>query len=228
MNIFSSFGHQFTKGMPYFAKSLDYWHPGYAWACTRTAYEKMGCGLYQEGILGSSDNIMAFSLIGKGLKAIQATSSYDYKESILEFQKRVRGLRLGYIPGVIRHYFHGTKKNRKYTERWQILLNHNYSPKKHLNVLSSGLIVPSTDCPSQLLTDIFNYFKERNEDEFFHDKIAKMTALEAEENVEETNMSSETNMLSVEEVPAEISVQSILAKVFTDIQTICLYETYDS
>ena len=28
------------------SKGINYWHPGYAWACTRKAYEKMG-GLYE-------------------------------------------------------------------------------------------------------------------------------------------------------------------------------------
>jgi hypothetical protein len=173
MSVFSSFGHQFCKGAPYVTKSLDYWHPGYAWACTRKAYEKMG-GLYEEAILGSADNVMALSLIGKGVKAVNENSTTDYKESILAFQQRVLGLRLGYIPGVIRHHFHGSKKNRKYTERWHILLKYEFSPQKHLQNMPDGLMVPTKECPEGMLADIFTYFEERNEDEFFHDKINKM------------------------------------------------------
>jgi len=205
MNIFSSFGSQFTKEMPYVTKSLDYWHPGYAWACTRQAYDKMG-GLYQDAILGSADNVMALSLIGKGLKAIHQNSSEDYKDSVIEYQKRVRSLRLGYVPGVIRHYFHGSKKNRKYTERWHILLKHGFSPKQHLHFQKDGLMVPSKTCPQQMLTEIYHYFKERNEDEFFHDKLAKMASITKEaDEVEE-----DTTQLTLDSMHTTTSFDSLL------------------
>jgi len=166
MNIFASFGNQFTKELPYVCKSLDYWHPGFAWACTRRAYEQMG-GLYESAILGSGDNVMAFALIGRGVMAVHADSTPAYKNSIYEFQCRARGLRLGYVPGVIRHHFHGSKKYRRYMERWKILVKHAFSPEDHLEILPDGLIVPSATCPPELLTEIYEYFAQRNEDEYY-------------------------------------------------------------
>ena len=166
MNIFSSFGNQYVKGMPYVNKQFGYWHPGYAWACTRKAYDRMG-GLYEAAILGSADNVMALSLINKGLKSINENSTDDYKQSVLNFQNRVRHLRLGYVPGVIRHYFHGSKKNRKYNDRWQILLKHEYSPSKHITTDKTGILVPTQSCPQEMLDEIMDYFRERNEDEFY-------------------------------------------------------------
>jgi len=77
----------------------------------------------------------------------------------------MKTLRLGYVPGVIRHHFHGSKKNRKYHERWQILVNHNFDPIKHIKKSENGLLIPTEECPKQLLDDIMMYFKERNEDE---------------------------------------------------------------
>jgi hypothetical protein len=124
MNIFTSFGYQFVKGQPYSKKLINFWHPGYAWACTRKAYERMG-GLYERAILGSADHIMSLCLMQKGLKSINPESTDDYKDSVAEFQERVKTLRLGYVPGMIRHYFHGSKKHRRYADRWQILLKHN-------------------------------------------------------------------------------------------------------
>ena len=166
MSVFTSFGHQFVKGRPYSQKLVNFWHPGYAWACTRKAYEQMG-GLYERAILGSGDHIMSLSLIQKGSSAINSESTDDYKESIAEFQDRVKRLRLGYVPGVIRHYFHGSKKNRGYAERWQILLKWGFSPTTHVTNDRDGILVPTKECPPELLKEIMDYFKSRNEDEFY-------------------------------------------------------------
>ena len=164
MKVFNSFGYQYEKGNNYINSGPDYWHPGFAWACTRKAYDKMK-GLFELGILGSGDNIMALSLVNNGLKSINENSTEEYKGAILDFQDKVKLLRLGYVPGVIRHHYHGSKKNRQYTERWEILLKHNYDPSIHIIKNKKGLLVPSDACPKELLVDIMNYFKQRNEDE---------------------------------------------------------------
>lgn len=165
MNIFSSFGYQYSKNRIYTTNNiLNFWHPGFAWACNRKAYEKMG-GLYENSILGSGDHNMALSLIGYAKKSVNKNVNIDYLNEILNFEKRIINLRLGYIPGVIRHYFHGSKKNRKYHERWLILIENNYSPLRHIKKDINGLLIPSENCPKKLLDDIYNYFLERNEDE---------------------------------------------------------------
>ena len=53
MRLFQSFGFQYNKGIKYTTGGLNYFHPGYAWAMTRRAYDKIG-GLYENGILGLS------------------------------------------------------------------------------------------------------------------------------------------------------------------------------
>jgi len=164
MSVFNSAGYQYSKGLPFSSNQPNLWHPGFAWAITRKAYNKIG-GLYENAILGSGDNIMMLSLIGQVDKGINAKSSADYIQSVLNYQKKMKTLRFGYTPGVIRHYFHGSKINRKYHERWLILLNHNYTPKLHITKDNTGIIVPTEDFPGQLKIDILNYFKERNEDE---------------------------------------------------------------
>lgn len=165
IEVFNSFGYKFTKGDSYSLKIPNYWHPGYGWACTRKSYNEMN-GLFDYDILGSSDTIMAYSIIGIGLKSIPQSSSNEYKELILDFESKIKHLRLGYVPGVIRHYFHGSRKNRKYNERLQILTKNNYSPKLHLKKNENGILVPSKHCPKEMLDQIYNYFKQRNEDEF--------------------------------------------------------------
>jgi hypothetical protein len=167
MNIFSSFGFQFTKNRTYgLVGANNLWHPGFAWAITRKAYDRIG-GLYDSSILGSGDNNIALSLIGKSMKSINNKASNGYKQSVLDYEKNMIGLRLGYIPGIIRHYFHGSKANRKYAERWQILVDHLYDPNEHVIKNKEGLLIPTSKCPKKLLEDIMRYFAERNEDEGF-------------------------------------------------------------
>ena len=36
---------------------------------------------------------------------------------------------------------------------------------KHLHLRPDGLLVPSPECPQQLLAEIYDYFAQRNEDE---------------------------------------------------------------
>ena len=164
INIFNSFGYSFNKNKKYLTKGIDYWHPGDAWAITRKSYEKIG-GLYDKGVLGSGDSIMALSFINKCIYMNNINYSDDYNNSMLEYQKKASKLRLGYVPGVIRHYFHGTKLNRKYTERWKILMKYNFSPIEHLNYDNQGILVPTNIFSSDFKEDIMNYFKDRKEDD---------------------------------------------------------------
>jgi hypothetical protein len=164
MKVFNSAGYQYCKGKTYCNNGINYWHPGFAWAITRKAYEKMG-GLYEVGILGSGDNIMMLSLLGNGEKAVNSNSHPDYINSIIEFQNKVKNFRLGYVPGIIRHYYHGSKQNRRYHERWEILLKHDYSPIEHIKKDKIGILVPTKSFSKGLKDDIYTYFNERNEDE---------------------------------------------------------------
>jgi hypothetical protein len=164
LNIFNSFGYCFEKKKKYLTKGTDFWHPGYAWAITRKAYEKIN-GLYDKGILGSGDSIIAMSLINKCNSMNNVSYDADYNNSMLEYQKLASKLRLGYTPGIIRHYYHGSKTNRKYTERWQILMKFKFSPSTQITYDSSGLIIPTNSFSKEFQDEILNYFKERKEDE---------------------------------------------------------------
>ena len=164
LKTFNSFGYCFNKNKKYTTFGNDYWHPGFAWAITRKAYEKIG-GLYDKGILGSGDSMMALSFINKVENALNMDYHDDYKNSILEFQKKAKKLRLGYTPGIIRHYYHGSKKNRQYTERWKILIDNAYSPVNHTTYDKNGILIPTQSMSKEFINDIFNYFKERKEDE---------------------------------------------------------------
>ncbi len=115
--------------------------------------------------MGSGDNVIALSVINKVQTFLNYDYHPDYKQSMLDYQVNAKTLRLGYVPGIIRHYYHGSKKNRQYTERWQIMIEHQYSPNLHLKYDSDGILVPRLFCPPKLKDDIMTYFKERKEDE---------------------------------------------------------------
>jgi hypothetical protein len=177
LQINSGFGYQYTHKRKYRARGgIHYYHPGYAWACTRKAYDQMG-GIFDKSILGSGDHNMALAFIGKGAISVNGNVTDDYKNSIVEFQNRAAGLKLGYVPGIIRHHFHGAKANRKYSDRWKILVNHAYEPSKHVTYDANGLIIPSAICPKEMIDEIFTYFSERNEDEGFMEAMESMAAL---------------------------------------------------
>jgi hypothetical protein len=165
MRIFSSFSFQHEKKQKFNKNDVNFWHPGYAWAITRKAYERVG-GLYEYAILGSGDNIMSLALINNGLNGINKDSTEGYKETIRDYQKKMRTLRLGYVPGVIRHHYHGSKINRGYNERWKILLENGYNPMEHVTHDSNRLLIPTKEMPVEIVTKIKSYFYARNEDEF--------------------------------------------------------------
>ena len=165
MSIFSSFSFQYCKNRKYSKTGITkMWHPGFAWGCTRKAFEKME-SLFEYSIFGAGDSNIALSLTGNGNISVNERVSSDYLQGVLDYEEKVKNLRIGYVPGVIRHFFYGSKKNRRYVERWQILVRHKYSPKLHITKDSNGILIPTKYCPKELLDDIKNYFFQRNEDE---------------------------------------------------------------
>jgi hypothetical protein len=142
-----------------------YWHPGFAWAATRKAINDLG-GLIDWAILGSADHHMAWAFIGKVADKLPKNIAPAYKRELETWQLRATHhikQNIGYVPGTIYHHFHGKKKNRKYVERWDILLKHDFNPDKDLKRDWQGLW-QFTEEGLRLRNDIRNYFRQRNED----------------------------------------------------------------
>ena len=169
LNIFTGFGYQYSKNFKK-GKGLNYWHPGFAWACTRKAYEQIG-GIIEEGILGSGDNITCHSFIKQAPQRLKKGMTNEYMDFVKDKQDKFDGLNLGYIPGTIRHFYHGKKENRNYYGREDILIRHKYDPNTFITRDAKGLIIPTETCPKELLKDIIDYFEERNEDEGIDDVV---------------------------------------------------------
>ena len=171
LNIYTGFGYQYCKGLIK-GMGINYWHPGYAWACNRSAYDQMGL-LYQSGILGAGDNILSHGFVEHETNSLKPGMTQMYLDDVKRFQDKIKGLKLGYIPGSIRHFFHGTKENRNYWGREDILIKYMYDPNTFIELNSDGLIVPSKIVPSNFIIDIFDYFKNRNEDEMLLAELEK-------------------------------------------------------
>lgn len=172
-HLLTGFGFQHvkkTKRSTRFKDVNHFWHPGFAWACSRRFYEKIG-GLYEYAITGDGDMLMASCFISNYASALPRDISEGYKNSLKDFESRTLNCRLGYVPGVIRHFFHGNINSRKYDLREQILTKHNYNPITHLTKNKNGLLIPSKDCPKELLTSILSHFQSKKEDKFLLSKI---------------------------------------------------------
>jgi len=165
MKIDKGFGYMHkdsgTKYTP--TDRYGFWHPGYAWACSRYAWEKMG-GLIDWAILGSADRHMAMAMIGQVRSSAPGNINLNYKILLMVFEARCKNFRLSYVPGTILHHWHGSLANRRYKERWQILTEHNFDPREDLATDALGLTFLSKK-GKRMSKDISRYFVERKEDE---------------------------------------------------------------
>jgi len=141
------------------------WHPGFAWACTRKAWNDMG-GLIDFAILGAADHHMALALVGAVEQSRPGNISDSYKRKLVQWQDRVEHTiqrNVGYVKGTIIHGWHGSFKDRKYRERWDILTSCNFDPDIDIKRDWQGLF--TFDKVKFRLRDLLRqYFLQRNED----------------------------------------------------------------
>ena len=144
------------------------WHPGYAWACTRDAWDRLG-GLIDFGIVGSADRYMACGLIGEMAQSLSSDiiqSCPAYAEWCFEWQARAETCikrNIGFVDGLLLHYFHGAKRNRGYVNRSAILWNNGFDPARDIKRDWQGLLQLSGGKPA-LRDELRAYFRSRDED----------------------------------------------------------------
>jgi len=153
----------------YAATGKPFWHSGFAWAIRRKTYEDLGGphdgGIFELGILGSGDHHMALAFIGDVTRSCPNIKG-GYQNALQEYQTRCDKFvqkDLGYIDGTIAHYFHGSKVNRHYRTRWNILLSNDFEPLHDLKKDPNGLYM-LTDRNIKLRDEIRLYFESRDED----------------------------------------------------------------
>jgi hypothetical protein len=140
-------------------------HPGYAWAARRDALEELG-GLIETGVAGAGDHHMACALIGRADWSYPNGVTEGYKAPILRWQERAKNVMkgpLGYLPGTIEHFWHGSKAKRRYVERWDIVNGHKYDPATDLRKNTNGVVELSGAKPA-MIHDMDRYMRQRDED----------------------------------------------------------------
>ena len=169
LHAWSSFCSQWHQKKPMRAtasKDYTYCHTGYAWAYTRQAFDWLG-GLLETAALGAGDHHMAWSLIGHADWTIPTGVTPEYRAPIMQWQDRATQhihQNIGYLSdSTIEHFWHGSKDNRQYKQRWSIIVDNKFDPVTDLKKNSYGVLELSGNKP-ELAHDLDLYFRQRNED----------------------------------------------------------------
>ena len=166
LHVHIGFCYQYVNGEEW--KEPKYggtWHPGYAWAIRRETYDQIG-GLIDFPILGSADHHMSLAFIGLGHKYLNSKLNNNYKLLCNIFQERCEKFvkrSIGFVHGTILHHFHGNKADRRYQDRWQILIKNDFDPLRDIIKNSRGLW-QLEGSKIKLRDEIIRYFRQRNED----------------------------------------------------------------
>lgn len=143
-------------------------HTGFAWAYRRSALDTLG-GLLDFAICGSGDYHMAAALIGDVHASLNQFFPKRYVELCEVWAQRAQKIihnpngGVGYMPGAIWHYFHGSTANRSYKERWKLLARTNFNPDLDIKRDVQGLW-QLTERSAELRDGIRAYNRLRNED----------------------------------------------------------------
>jgi hypothetical protein len=143
----------------------DYPHSGYFWACKRDLLDWTG-GLFELGGMGSGDHHMALAFEGLVEHSFPTGTRESYKAHLIRWQDRAQRFvngRLGCVPGIIEHRFHGSKAKRGYLSRWDMFVKHGFDPDTDLKRNSWGVLEWAGNKP-QLERDWDNYLRSREED----------------------------------------------------------------
>ena len=146
------------------AGELPFAVPGYAWAARRSVFS--AAGLYDRLILGNGDAFLADCLLGSlGMHHYWHSRTPGMAADMDRWRIRFLapgGARVGLVPGVVFHLWHGRFVDRRYRDRDAILLRHNFDPTTDVDE-RNGVHEWSSDKP-ELHAEVHSYFLSRDED----------------------------------------------------------------
>ncbi len=153
-----------AKGRGCLGSYLEHGHSGYAWAARRELLAEHG--LYDANILGNADLNIAHAMFGGPdyvkTSRLSAKAATHLERWAGPFHEAVGGS-VGCVDGLLRHLWHGDKKDRLYDRRLTVLIENDYDPDDDLAREENGLHRWSSDKP-ELHAWCRDYFAARRED----------------------------------------------------------------
>jgi hypothetical protein len=142
------------------------WITGLAWAARKSVLSEIGM-LPDWCVFSSCDRHIAAGFLGIMEQSFREKLTESYRHKCMLWGDRaykvVKG-NVGYLPGLLLHYWHGDRKKRGYAERWNLMADCNFDPDVDLVRDYQGLYRLSGNNPK--LRDRFRMLlRERNEDE---------------------------------------------------------------
>lgn len=141
-------------------------YPGGAWAYRREAFDAIG-GLLDCCIAGAGDHHMAYALLDyPDPLAVPSASTGAYSRRVVIWRERAQAAirrDVGVVPGTGFHFWHGTRADRRYPARWQILTRNGFDPDLDLSYDGQGILQLTGNKPA-LRDDLRTYFLLRDED----------------------------------------------------------------
>jgi hypothetical protein len=139
---------------------------GFAWAARREFLARHG--LYTRSIAGGGDTALVCALYGcpevcvahHNLNAAQERSLRDWAAPL---SRDVEG-RVGFVPGLVHHLWHGRMEDRHARERHRVLADSGFDPERDLARDAGGLWRWATP-PAELRSYLREYFHRRREDD---------------------------------------------------------------
>jgi len=170
-----SFCYQWWNRQPVIPNQKNFWkhdggpyaypHTGFCWAANRVTLEWLG-GLLDICAMGSADHHMALSLIGEVDRSVPGGVTQGYLAHLKRWEARALrhvNKNIGFVWGTIEHFFHGRKTDRKYIDRWDMFVKHQFNPDNDLKRNSYGVYEFAGNKPD-LQHEWDLYLRNRNED----------------------------------------------------------------
>jgi GR25 family glycosyltransferase involved in LPS biosynthesis len=137
--------------------------PGFAWAIRREVIDEIK--FLETQIIGGGDSLMFYSFFGikRGFQTEQMNEKWfkkfsDWSDKAFEnIDKSV-----SFVSGEITHLYHGSKKNRNYNKRYDILNKYEFDPLMDLSKDKNGIWELNN---KQISKELEKYFEDRNEDD---------------------------------------------------------------
>lgn len=140
---------------------------GFAWAGRREILERHG--LYEKDVTGGGDVEIAAAFYGwfDHRVVVHGTNGMrqDIRDYVANVYKDVRGF-VGYLPSSVSHLWHGSRRDRNYTERRDRLVELDFNPMADIeDDPVSRLLRWSDTCNPELKEYVKGYFSSRREDD---------------------------------------------------------------